>query len=317
MKRTAIVFVTAQLFAIDGVSAQSAEEMLVAVSAHMTRTTGAEEAPGMFLTTGALNRQTAGSGRFSVRPCGALTLAGRAEGPFEEGATAGWRVQIVPVRVRDDGAATFRLKWTRALDASGERRPAHGDVELTMRPGESRPIDAVVIPPDKQTGRRCTVWDNRGTKAEYSSVALRVSVQYLPWPLQERRLMSVDLWLIERLPGGAERTQSLTVRGLPHHEIPFYFDAIREGPQSLEIFGSVAVRPEGDTTAVALATNYRWGPAAFDWRKDADVQVRETDAALRVRPGETVEVALRPLNDSVEPFTARQYAIRIRAHQLR
>ena len=242
-----------------------------------------------------------------------MTLTGRAEGPFEDGATAGWRVEIIPVRV-SDGAATFRLKWTRALDTSGERQE---DVELTMRPGESRPMDAVVIPPDKETGRRCAVWDNRGKQVEYSSVALRVSVRSRVWPVQERRLVSADLWLIERLPDGAERTQSLTVRGLPHHEIPFYFDAIRESSQSLEIFGSVTVRPDGDGTAVELATNCRWGPAAFDWRKDTNVQIRQTDSQLRVRPGETVEVALRPLEDSVEPFTARRYAIRIRAQQLR
>ena len=317
MKRMAgVALVAAQLFAVNVVSAQTAEDMVIAVSAHMTRTTGAEDAPGMFLTTGALNRPTAGSGRFSVGRCGAMTLTGRAEGPFEDGATAGWRVEIIPVRV-SDGAATFRLKWTRALDTSGERPAASEDVELTMRLGDSRPMDAVVIPPDRETGRRCAVWDNRGKQVEYSSVALRVSVRSPVWPLQERRLMSAGLWLIERLPDGAERTQSLTVRGLPHHEIPFYFDAIRESSQSLEIFGSVTVRPDGDGTAVELATNCRWGPAASDWRKDTNVQIRQADSQLRVRPGETVEVALRPLDDSVEPFSARRYAIRIRAQQLR
>ena len=316
MTRMAVGLVAMQLSAVTVVSAQTAEDMVIAVSAHQTRTTGAEDAPGMFLSTGALDRQTSGSGRFSVGRCGALTLAARAEGPFEEGATTGWRVEIIPVRV-SEGAATFRLKWTRALDTSGERGPASEDVELTMRPGDSRPMDAVLIPPDKETGRRCTVWDNHGKQVEYSSVALRVFVRHRVWPLQERRLMSADLWLIERLPDGAERTQSLTVRGLPHHEIPFYFEAIRESSQSLEIFGSVTVRPEAAGTAVELATNCRWGPAAFDWRKETNVQIRQADSRVRVRPGETVEVALRPLADSVEPFTARRYAIRIRSQQLR
>ena len=129
--------------------------------------------------------------------------------------------------------------------------------------------------------------------------------------------MGADLWLIERLPDGAERTQSLTVRGLPHHEIPFYFDAIRGNSQSLEIFGSVTVRPEADGSAIELTTNCRWGTSSFDWRNDPNVQIRQTDSELRVKPGETLEVALRPLDDSVAPFTARRYAIRIRAHQLR
>ena len=113
-----------------------------------------------------------------------------------------------------------------------------------MRLGDSRPMDSVVIPPDQETGRRCTVWDNRGKQVEYTAVALRVSVAPRNGDVQERRLVSADLWLIERLPTGAERTQSLTVRGLPHREIPFYFSAIREQALSLEILGSVIARPK-------------------------------------------------------------------------
>jgi hypothetical protein len=270
----------------------------------------------MFLTTGPLSQKTEGRGRFSVGRCGAMTLTGRAEGPFEEGATSGWRVEIIPIRV-SDGAATFRLKWLRALDTGAEMHPKSEDVELTMRAGESRPMDTVVIPPDKETGRRCPVWDNHGKQVEYSAVSLRVSVRYRQWDVQERRLMHVDLWLIERAPAGPERTQSLTVRGLPHREIPFYFDAIHENALSLEIFGAVIARPEGDALTVELQTNSRWGPASFDWRDSRSVQIRQSDSRLRAKPGETVEVALRRLEDSAAPFTDRQYAIRIRARPLR
>jgi hypothetical protein len=38
---------------------------------------------------------------------------------------------------------------------------------------------------------------------------------------------------------------------------------------------------------------------------------------LRLKPGETVEVALPPLEGSAGPFASRTYAIRIRARQLR
>jgi hypothetical protein len=316
MKLAAIGVVAAQVFGVAVVSAQTAEDLSIAVSAHMMRSNGPEDPPGMFLTTGPLSRDTAGRGRFTVGRCGAMTLTGRADGPFEEGATSGWRVEIIPVRV-SDGAATFRLKWIRALDTSSEMRPKSEDVELTMRPGESRPIDAVVIPPDKDTGRRCPVWDNHGKQVEYSAVALRVSVEYRPWNVQERRLMGAELWLIERLPTGVERAQSITVRGLPHREIPFYFDAIREQALSLEILGSVVARPEGDAVAVELQTNSRWGPATFDWREYQKVQIRQSDSRVRVKPGETVEVALGRLDDSAGPFTARRYAIRIRTQQLR
>ena len=217
----------------------------------------------------------------------------------------------------NDGAVTFRLRWIRALDTGKEMSPKNEDIELTMRPGESRSLDSVSVPPDKTTGRPCPIWDGRGKQIELSRVALRVSVEYTPHESLERRLVGVDLWLIERLPTGAERTQSLTVRGLPHRQIPFYFDAITEGPLSLEVLGHVAASPESEAIAVALQTRSHWGPAAFDWREGKRAPTRYVDSRLRMKPGETVEVALPRLEGSAGPFAARTYAIRIRVRRLR
>jgi hypothetical protein len=301
---------------VAGVSAQTAEDIEVSVSAHLTRANGGEDPPGMFLSSGPLSRNVTGRGRFSVRRCGALTLEAGIEGPFQEGSTSGWRVEIIPVRV-SDGAATFRLKWIRALDTSKEMHPSSEDIELTMRPGESRPMDTVDVPPDRKTGRRCPVWDNRGLQAEYSEVALRVSVEYRPHKSQERRLFGVDLWLIERASGSGERSQPLSIRGLPHREIPFYFDALTENALSLEVLGHVAASPEGEAIAVALQTIIHWGPSAFDWREHKPAPTRYVDSRLRMKPDETVEVALPRLEGSAGPFAARSYAIRIRVRQLR
>ena len=160
-----------------------------------------------------------------------------------------------------DGAVTFRLQWIRALDTGKEMSAKSEDIELTLRPGESRSLDSVSVPPDKNTGRPCPIWDNRGKQIELSRVGLRVSVEYTPHESLERRLVGVDLWLIERVPGGAERTQSMSVRGLPHREIPFYFDAITEKELSLEVLGHVAASPEGAAIAVQLQTRSHLGPA--------------------------------------------------------
>lgn len=317
MKRMAIGVVMLHLLGAAAANAQTAEDMAISVSAHMTRASGAEDPPGMFLSTYPLNRNAPSGGRFSVGPCGAMSLRGQAQGPFEPGISTGWRVEMIPVRVVD-GAATFRLKWARIAPAAAkEVEQQRGDLELTMRLGDSRPMDEVTIPPDKETGRRCTVWDNEGKQVEYSSVALRVSVRNVLHEMQERRLMVADLWLIERLPGGSERTQSLTVRGVPHEGIPFYFDSIRDQALALEIFGSLVIRPESDAVRVDVETNSRWGPAAFDWRERNSIPVRQTDSRLRVAPGETVELALRKLDESAAPFSARNYAIRIQVKQLR
>lgn len=315
MKRIAISVAILQLLGAPA-TAQTAEEMVVLVSAHMTRANGTEDPPGMFLGTGPLNTTTTGSGRFSIGRCGASSLQAKADGPFDAGIITGWRVEIFPIRVHD-GAATFRLKWIRAIDGGKDSKEKHEDIELTLRPGESRPMDSAAIPVDKQTGRRCPVWDNHGKQVEYSNVALRVSVDYRPAQYQERRLMGADLWLIERLPGGAERTQSLNVRGLPHRPIPFYFDAIRDQAVSLDIFGSLIIRPGSDAFSVEVDANSRYGPASFDWRERKSNPIRASESRMRVSPGETVELALGKLDDSAQPFTSRRYAIRIQVQQLR
>jgi hypothetical protein len=195
--------------------------------------------------------------------------------------------------------------------------PKSEDIELTLRPGESRSLDSINVPPDKTTGRPCPIWGNRGQKIELSRVGLRVSVEYTPHESLERRLVGVDLWLIERGAGVGERSQSLSVRGLPHREIPFYFDAITEKELSLEVLGHVEASPEGAAIAVQLQTRSHVGPAVFDWRDGKRAATRYVDSRLQLKSGETVEVALPRLVGSAGPFAARQYAIRIRARQLR
>ena len=316
MKRLTILMLFAQLIGVAVVRAQTADEVEVAVGVVNVRTNGAEQLAGGFLSTGPVSKKASSDGRFSVRPCGGFSIEAKAEGAFAEGATTGWRVHITPLGM-SDGAVRFRLQWVRALDTGKEMSAKSEDIELTLRPGESRSLDTVSVPPDKNTGRPCPIWDNRGKQIELSRAGLRVSVEYTPHESLERRLVGVDLWLIERVAGGAERTQSMSVRGLPHREIPFYFDAITDNATSLEVLGYVAASPAGDGLAVLLQTRSHLGPAAFDWRDGKRAPTRYVDSRLQLKPGETVEVALPQLESSAGPFAARRYAIRIRARQLR
>ena len=316
LKRLALALLMAQLTGVAAAQAQTADDVEVQVNAFEVRTDGAEQPAGGTFSTGPVSKKWSGGGRFSVRACGAFTLEAGAEGVFADGATSGWRVVLTPIGMKD-GAVTFRLRWIRALDTGKEMSAKGEDIELTMRPGESRSLDSVIVPPDKATGRPCPIWDNRGKQIELSRVALRVSVDYTPHESLERRLVGVDLWLIERVAGGAERTQSMSVRGLPHREIPFYFDAITDNATLLEVLGYVAASPAGDGLAVLLQTRSHLGPAAFDWRDGKRAPTRYVDSRLQLKPGETVEVALPQLEGSAGPFAARRYAIRIRARQLR
>ena len=316
MKIVMAGLLTVQVIGVAAASAQTANDVEVQVHVFEVKTNGAEQPAGGAFSTGPVSEKWSGGARFSVRPCGAFTIEAGAEGAFAEGATSAWRVELTPIGMTD-GAVTFRLRWVRALDTGKDMSPKSEDVELTMRPGESRSLDSVAVPPDKQTGRPCPIWDSRGKQIELSRVALRVSVGYTPHESLERRLVGVDLWLIERVPGGAERSQALSLRALPHREIPFYFDAITENAVSLEVLGHVAASPENAAIAVLLQTRSHWGPSVFDWRAGKRTPTRYVDSRLRLKPGETVEVALPRLEGSAGPFAARSYAIRIRARQLR
>ena len=57
-------------------------------------------------------------GVFSMFGCGGFSVT-VPPNSFEENATAGWRVEITPLKVVNH-AVTFRLRWVRALD-TGQR----------------------------------------------------------------------------------------------------------------------------------------------------------------------------------------------------
>ena len=67
-------------------------------------------------------------------------------------------------------------------------------------------------------------------------------------------LVAVDLWLVERLPDGKERSQPLSLRGLYNQPIPFYFDTLTAGTKTLDVFGDLQISPESETTEIKITT---------------------------------------------------------------
>ena len=63
-------------------------------------------------------------------------------------------------------------------------------------------------------------------------------------------VVAADLWLVERLPNGteAQRSQPLSVRGLPNRPFPFYFDSIVDGNVTLDFYGILISRLEIDAS---------------------------------------------------------------------
>jgi hypothetical protein len=280
-------------------TAQTADDVQLRVGVFELATDGAEKASGGWRATGPLVIGTPTVGVFSTQDCGRFTVT-LPPHAFEEKAMFGWRVEVTPTRVVDH-AVTFRLRWTRALDKeSSGVTPVGEDLEVTLRPGESRPIDTVPVPAGAATvdGRPC----------RKKSVSLRVVADF---PDFDRRLIGVDAWLVERLPNGKEQSQLQSLRGLPNRPIAFYFDGVPEGAKRFDIFGKLVADPRQGTMEMAVEA-IRAETAAGESGYYAARWFRST---LQLKPNETVEVAL-PADENT-PLAKRVFSIRLRARQLR
>jgi hypothetical protein len=278
--------------------AQTPSDLQILFGGYELNDDGGEKAAGIWLGTGSLGKSKSTSGTYSFGDCGAFMLSGGNHGEIREHAHAAWKVQATVVRIVGD-AVTFRLQWSRFLDNGKPSTAQQEDVELTLRPGQSRPLDTVAVP----SGAKAM----RGGPCRTRAVSIRVQVETYPSEDFDRRLVAVNLWLVERLANGTERSQPLTVRGLPHRHIPFYFESIVDRNVSLDIFGRVMARTGGSVVSVSLVTRSRWSE---DWG-------RSLDSSVEVQPQEVVEVRLPRLDAEAGPFANRDFSIRLRVDQLR
>lgn len=299
-----ILCVLSLFLLVPGVAhAQAAEDLRIFVSGFVVTTNGAEKPAGVSRGVG-LGPSEMGKptpGIFSMFGCGyfAVTVP---PGGFQENAHAGWRVEITPKAVAADHSVTFRLKWVRAIDRGDGMTLVGEDLELTLKPGESRPLDSVAVPTGGKTvdGRPCDI----------KTTSLRATVEF---PSYDRRLIGADVWLVERLPNGKEESQLQTVRGLPHRNVPFYFDSISDGPNRYDVFGSlVAELGQGGIKINVEAARARPDPGQTGYQA-----ARWFRSTIQVKPGETVEVALTPREKDTSEFANRVLSLRIRARQIR
>jgi hypothetical protein len=281
-------------------TAQEDSDVELWVPGYRLAADGPEKLAGVSWGPGKLTVGKSSIGIFSMRDCGYFTAA-TAANPFEENATAGWRVEITPIRIVDH-AVTFRLRWTRAIDRSNDMSPSSEDVQVTLRPGESRPLDSVPVAPGAKT------LDNRPCDAKAAS--LRVALDF---PDFDRRLIGANLWLVERLPNGKEQSQLQSLRGVPNRAIPFYFDSIADGTKRIDFFGKLVADPEQGTVEVALET-VRGVADTSPQRYQAARWFRST---VQIKPNEIVEVALRQPGDVAAAPGARVFSLRIQAKQIR
>lgn len=242
--------------------------------------------------------------------CG-LSISGAAA--IERNNADGWAVavEILPISVEGD-AVTLRVQW------KGQRRRekslfgSAGTWELTLRPGESAPLDIMRLSRDTMAHEECGM------------LALVLHVRVVHWPKaqHERRLLATDLWLVERLPDGRERSQPLQVRGTVNQPVPFHFDTLTDGGVSLDLFGDLTAAIEADAMVVKLEVRSR---VIQDGRTSLELPIgdnrfrsRAVTETLRLSVDDVVAVELpRLAENEAGAFAERQYSIRIRTRQIR
>jgi hypothetical protein len=299
------------------VQAQTFENVQIRLGIYTVRADGGEQPLGAWRSTGAveIGQVTPTTVSWSGE-CEGFAISS-VRGDTIDKATAAWLIDVTPVRVAGK-SVTFKLRWTKAMgirmqldQAASKTRPTAptGDeVELTLRPGESWPVDEFALPPNGTTisGAPCG-----------KSASIRVSVDPWPWEGEERRLVAADLWLIERLANGreAQRTPPLAVRGLPNHATPFYFDRIVEANVPVDVYGTLTPQLHSGTIAMSIEVRSRWGNPG-DKPGFAGPQ-RSVKSEVQLKAEEIVDVQLPAFDNDAGPFARRQFSLRIRARQLR
>ncbi len=225
-----------------------------------------------------------------------------------------WTVRVTPTG-RAGEAVTFRLQWTRSRD-NGKPSSVSDDVHLTLGPGQSQSLDVMPQAP------------NASAPPAVCTMYLSVAVEHVPEPDRDRRLLAVDLWLVDRLPGGTERSQPLSLKGLYNQPIPFYFDTLTEGTKTLDVFGDLLISPGERTSEIKITTRSRVAdlkpaqrpagyPAGAPWPEQ---YVGLKTATLRLVPNEVVSVSLPPVGDGgtdAAAFAGRNLSFRVRVRQIR
>jgi hypothetical protein len=292
---------TALLLAAPGARAQSDEEVEISVSGFTLAANGAEKPAGVTWGPGKLTVGKPSVGIFSVRGCGYFT-ASTATQPFEEHSTHGWRVEVTPLKIAKP-AVTLRLRWVRALDKGTGVSPVGEDVEVTLEPGQSRPLDTVPI---VMAGMK--TYDGR--PCDTKAASLRLSADF---PDFDRRLIGASVWLVEKLPKGKEDSQLQSIRGLPHRPLTFYFDSISNGSKRIDFFGKLIADPERGSIDVTLETVR----AVQDPGQKGYQAARWFRSTVQLKPDETVEVALRDPEETADAGIGRTFVLRIQVKQIR
>jgi hypothetical protein len=238
---------------------------------------------------------------FSRMPtiCGFNVRPAEARPTLDYGAVGGWAVVVTPIRVMDR-TVTIHVAWTRFAE-DGKTPADRGDQEATLSPDESLPLDLAPLSPGARQGLP--------PQCDIIATSLRIGLDYGPSPRWDRRLVATDLWLIERLPGGAEHSQHTQVRGLFNVSSSFFFDDLTTADGPLDIGGTFTAIQVDGYVEVTIQPRSR----LVDASGNTDLWER-APTTLRLKPDDVASIELPPTKGQTAP---RSFTIRIQSKQIR
>lgn len=254
MKTTVIVaFLSGLLLSAPTAAAQTFAHLNIDIQGNVISLSGGERGSVRLPTSGVTIGKTTKT-TLSRRDNSCGLVLGPSPQPQETGV---WTVEVTPIQVFASAVA-FQLKWARLRADGKETASASGDMRITLRPGESLPVDSLAVTTQgKMPGGAC----------DLKAVALRVGVNFWPRPEDDTRLVNTELWLVEKLADGSERSQALTLRGAFNESTPFYFEPVSALGMSLQLFGTFTLTPVGNSYSLMMDTRYR---PAMNWDRAAD-----------------------------------------------
>jgi len=305
VKREVRIFLFCLFWSASRAGAQTFDQLQIKVEGNIVRPDGGEQesvgSSSGALEIGKMTMSGVGSSRFGTA-CG-LSVARRL--PAES--VKGWSLEFTPTRVQGL-AVSFHLRWTRV---EGGKESAPVEADLTLRPGESIPIDSMPLAASTADIQACRA----------IAMTLRMRVDYWPPPEYDTRLIATDLWLVEKTSDQKERTQQLTVRGLPNNSLAFHFAPLTEGGVSLDIYGELRAVPGAGHVELSVVTRSRIveaGQSSTIWRSGNMMTSRKIESTIQIKPGEVVSVELPRLGENNSgAFASRALSLRLRSQQLR
>jgi len=253
-------------------AAAGADDVTILVRGNLIGASGGER-PSVWMNTSPLTigrTQHIGIARMP-------TTCGLAVGPdLAAGNVGGWTIDVTPQAVTGR-AVTFRIAWERV---GGDAAP-RVESTLTLEPGESAPLDVLPFPAALRT--------RLGSGCDVQAASLRVSLEYGTSPEYDRRLLETDLWLVEHLPDGTDRSRHTQVRGQFNVPTSFYFDDLGAGNDAFDVSGEFVARQTSGATDVSLEIRRRPSVSAPN-------SVSHITRSVRLTPGDVAAVEFPALD---------------------